>query len=358
MEVDVDRTRFGDSPAGLHERLMRSAEYRLAFADRVFKHLVAPDGALSSENNIARWRKWRDLLDKPIVAESVRWGDYRRDVHPFSDGAFALYTRESHWLPEMDRIEKVYFPRRNEILLRQLRAAGLYPAIDPPAFNQPGAQTAPPFQITMTARKGMIYYTTNGPDPRQSGTSAPAPDANLYSTPIQLAADTYVRARVLDGRIWSAINDATFTTKPLEVPLRITQIMYNPPNDAPEYLQLMNPGPAPLDVSQFRFAGIEFIFSDAILQPGEKVYLTSTETKSDSISPVSGIFRGSLNNSGERLTILNRRGQVVTSVEYDDENGWPKAADGSGAYLEMIDPFGNPNDAKNWRATSGSASNQ
>ena len=357
MEVDVDRTRFGDSPVGLHEKLMRSAEYRLAFADRVFKHMIAPGGALGSEQNIALWRKWRDLLDKPIVAESVRWGDYRRDVHPFSDGEFVLYTRESHWLPEMDRIENVYFTKRNEVVLRQLRAAGLYPAVDPPAFNQDGGRIVAPFQVAMTARKGKIYYTTNGTDPRQSGTSAPAADAKLYSRPIQLLDDTYIRARVVDGGTWSAINEATFTTRPLGVPLRITQIMYNPPADAPEYIQLMNLGPAPLDVSQFRVQGIDFIFSDAILQPGEKVYLTSTE-KLPSMNPVLAVFGGSLNNGGERLTILDRRGRAVVSVEYDDENGWAKEADGSGSYLEMIDPFGNADDVKNWRASSGSASKQ
>ena len=358
LDVDQDRTRFGDTPAGIHEKLVRSADYRLAFADRVFKHLVAPGGALSSERNIARWKKWRELLDKPIVAESVRWGDYRRDVHPFSDGAFTLYTRESHWLPEMDRIENEYFPKRSEIMLKHLRAAGLYPTIDPPVFNPSSGQIVPSLLLTMSARKGKIYYTTNGSDPRQSGTSAPAPDAKVYSAPIQLAIDTHFRARVLDGRTWSALNEATFTTRPPGSALRITQIMYNPPDNGPEYVQLMNLGPSPVDVSQFRFGGVDFIFPDAILQPGEKVYIASAGTKSHSIARVLGLFDGNLNNAGERLTIMNRRGEVVTSVEYDDENGWPKEADGGGSCLEVVDPFGNPNDAKNWRASSGSASKQ
>jgi hypothetical protein len=76
-------------------------------------------------SNIARWQKWRAILDKPIVAESVRWGDYRRDVHRFNDGRFVLYTRERHWLPENDRITKSYLVKRNAIVLRQLREAGL-----------------------------------------------------------------------------------------------------------------------------------------------------------------------------------------------------------------------------------------
>jgi hypothetical protein len=91
-------------PSGLHTKLVDYAQYRLDFADRVHMHMVAPDGALTPAANIARWAKWMAVMDKPIVAESVRWGDYRRDVHPWQNGTFQLYTREEHWLAESNRI--------------------------------------------------------------------------------------------------------------------------------------------------------------------------------------------------------------------------------------------------------------
>src|SRR5258705_460228 len=52
---------------------------------------------------------------------------------------------------------------------------------------------------------------------------------------------------------------------------------------------------------------------------------------------VAGYFADSLNNGGERLAILDSAGNTVTSVNYDDDNGWPAGADGAGASLEIID---------------------
>jgi hypothetical protein len=49
-----------DCPAGLHTNLIKSAEYRLLFADRIYKHLFN-NGALTPEQNIARWQKLQIL---------------------------------------------------------------------------------------------------------------------------------------------------------------------------------------------------------------------------------------------------------------------------------------------------------
>jgi hypothetical protein len=208
LEVDVDRVNYPDGPSGLHAKLVRNAEYRLAFADHVFKHMIAPGGALTPAENIVRWRNWAALLDKPIVAESMRWGDYRRDVHPAFDGRYVLYTRESHWLPEIERVANSYLMRRNGIVLRQLRRAGLYPLVEPPVFNQQGGQIAAGFKLKMEAPQGKIYYTTNGADPRRSGTGEIVPEAIAYEgAPIALGGTVHLKARVRNGDKWSALNE-------------------------------------------------------------------------------------------------------------------------------------------------------
>jgi hypothetical protein len=132
LDENINRLKSGGSdwggfPSDLHTRLMANAEYRRAFAERVRLHLLTPGGALTMEANIARWKKWQALLDQPIVAESARWGDYRRDVHRFQSGTFALYTRENQWLAENRRVVDSYFVHRGPIVATQLRAAGLYP---------------------------------------------------------------------------------------------------------------------------------------------------------------------------------------------------------------------------------------
>jgi hypothetical protein len=66
-------------------------------------------------------------LDLAIIAESARWGDYRRDVHPYKTGPYERYTRNEHWRPEIDRLLNDYFPKRTGVAVEQFRSAGLYP---------------------------------------------------------------------------------------------------------------------------------------------------------------------------------------------------------------------------------------
>ncbi len=68
--------------------------------------------------------------------------------------------------------------------------------------------------------------------------------------------------------------------------------------------------------------------------------------------PVNGLFEGQLANQGETISLIDARGNVLTSVTYNDENGWPVSADGRGDLLELVNPGGDPNDPKNWRAAS------
>jgi len=114
------------SPARLFQKLRENAEFRRQFAERVQRHFSG-NGVLTPTAAAARFRKWADQLDTAIVAESARWGDYRRDVHPYKVGPYALYTRDDHWRPEVQRLLKGYFPKRTAAVLQQFRAAGLIP---------------------------------------------------------------------------------------------------------------------------------------------------------------------------------------------------------------------------------------
>jgi len=57
------------------------------------------------------------------------------------------------------------------------------------------------------------------------------------------------------------VTEASFEVASLGVPLRITEIMYNPPGGSlHEFIELQNVGTTPLDVSGFYFEGISFTF--------------------------------------------------------------------------------------------------
>jgi CotH kinase protein/Chitobiase/beta-hexosaminidase C-terminal domain len=104
-------------PFRMMEELKGNAEFREAFAARVKKHLFG-DGALTPAACADRWRQRAKEVDLAIIAESARWGYYRRNP-PF--------TRDQDWAAEQQRLLKEYFPQRTEIVLQQLQAAGLYP---------------------------------------------------------------------------------------------------------------------------------------------------------------------------------------------------------------------------------------
>ena len=355
--VSFNRVSNTDVPSGLHTSLINSPEYRLAFADRVHKHLFN-NGALSANANIPRWLKHAAQLDFAVIAESARWGDYRRDVHPYSSAPYEFYTRDAFWLPEVNRLVNDYFPQRGDIVLQQLKNAGLYPNVTAPSFNRHGGPVAAGFLLTISAPAGTVYYTTNGVDPRMYGSGTVSSDAFVYTGSIRLDSSLLIKARVLSSGAWSALNEASFTVGQLGLPLRITEINYNPIGGDPyEFIEMQNLGTLPVDASQFSLQGVGYIFPDgSMIAPGAVLVLgSSANTNAFALRypsvPVFSTFSGNLSNGGERLALLDRNGQTVAAVHYDDEGGWPLAADGGGYSLEIIDPWGDPNAPANWRAS-------
>ncbi len=344
-------------PSGLHTKLATNTQYRIDFADCVHRHFFN-DGALMPTNTIGRWMTRAKQVDQPIILESARWGDYRRDVHVYQTAPYELYTRNNQWLTEQNRLINSYFPARTAIVLAQLRAQFLYPNNTAPTFNQHGGRVPAGFALTMSATNS-IYFTTNGIDPRVYGTGALSPAAQAYTGPISIGQAMVVKARMLSGTNWSALNEAAFVVGSLTPALRITEIMYNPVGgDAFEYLELQNTGPTILDLGGYSFTNINFTFPVGFsLNAGQRIVLgNNSVTNSFAIRypgvSVAGWFGGSLANGGETIAIRDTLNRIIFSVSYEDEFGWPTSPDGGGYSLEMIDPNGDPDDPANWRASN------
>ena len=80
-----------------------------------------------------------------------------------------------------------------------------------------------------------------------------------------------VKARSLEhGTNWSALSEAQFDVGTLGVPIRITEINYNPPGgNGYEFIELQNVGAVAVDLSGMYFEGITFTFlTGTMLQPG------------------------------------------------------------------------------------------
>jgi hypothetical protein len=158
-------------PSGLFQRLAQNADFRRLVADRAQLHCFN-DGVLTPAANEARWMKRAGQIELAVIAESARWGDYRRDVHPYQEqGPFDLYDKE-YWLDEQAYLLEEYFPNRTNTLINQLRATGLFPDVQAPVFQlngEPAARTTiePGDVLSMSSATGSIYYTTDGTDPLQ-----------------------------------------------------------------------------------------------------------------------------------------------------------------------------------------------
>jgi hypothetical protein len=187
-----------------------SPEFRLRFADRVHRHLFN-SGALTTASAKARWDARVGEIDNAIVAESARWGDHRENL--VNSGQ--PYRREVEWLGHLAWMNANYWPQINGVALQRFRGAGLYPSLQAPAINQFGGWYLPGFSASLSHPNGtgIIKYTLDGTDPRLWGGSQ-NPAALTYSAPIALTGTQTVKARVLNGTVWSALLETTFIPHP------------------------------------------------------------------------------------------------------------------------------------------------
>ncbi|MCB1125439.1 MAG: CotH kinase family protein, partial [Verrucomicrobiae bacterium] len=270
--VSENRTGVGDSNtcAELYSLLRQNAEFRLLFADRAHRHFfnggpyyvnpAAPawDPAHPENNRPAALYNRRVAeIDTALVAESARWGDNQRPDEP--------YTRDVEYVDTLRELNETYFPQRSAIVLEQLRTASLYPRVVAPVFSQHGGRVNAGFRLALSAPAGALWYTTDGSDPRVAGSGDVAPSATEYTAPLPaFAGDTLVKARVLADGAWSALTEATFQLAGPALRLLPTELMYHASGGGEyEFLEMVNLGAWPLDLSAFSFNGIDYVFPPA-----------------------------------------------------------------------------------------------
>lgn len=238
----------GDDIPGIWHSLRVNIDFMALFADRVY-HQCFNDGSLTNDNARARWSATNDRIREAVICESARWGDVKDSEsvrYSFyvkdADGTYPRYTRDDHWDPAVQAKDAMMARNVGQFIVA-LRAQGYYPPIDPPVFRIGGSEIDRT-RLTVAAGSmldlvnpnsggaGSILYTTDGSDPRLPGgaVGAAATDAG-DSGSVAIYATTFVKARVKDGSVWSALREGTFFVEQDLSPLRITEVMYNPPTE-------------------------------------------------------------------------------------------------------------------------------
>ncbi len=354
------------SPARVYDRLRSWPEFRRQFGDRVHKHLFN-DGVLTPSNNVARLLAQAEIIRDATIGESARWGDARETGVPAGQiGTGKTFTRDEWWQPEIDKLATNFFQKLTADNVARFRAGNLYPTISAPTFSQFGGGVPAEFNLTLSHANagGIIYFTTDGTDPRIYGSGAIAGTAQSYSSPITINAPTLVRTRVLSGGVWSALCEATFYPPQDLSRLVLTELMYHPPEnglidgDEYEFIELKNTGTNILNLSGLKLSGVNFTFpGGTTLASGAFFVLVRNPGAFSGKYPglaINGVYTGRLDNSGEQFKITHALGQTILAVSYNDNVPWPAAADGHGFSIVPKNPglTQAPDKGDAWRAST------
>jgi len=346
----------------LHERLTENAEYRMQFADRVYKHLYN-DGVLTVENALEKLEKRVQQIDKAIIAESARWGDQK--THP--------PMARSHWLANVEQV-RGWILQRTPTVISQIRAHDWYPDIHPPELSQAGGQVQAADTISMSQISGKAYYTLDGSDPRLPGGAIRSTSVE-YTTPFTLPnSQTTLKVRSLQNGEWSPLRENAFIVGAQPATpetLAISEIHYNPssPTSAElaqipelessdfEFIEVTNVGTEPINLMDARFFdGVTLTFPDLTLDPSARTLVVNNRAafvlRYGNTHSIAGEYEGSLRNSGEIIILQDQAGNTAAYVDYKDGGDWPGRADGKGSSMEIVDVSASAEDPGNWRSSS------
>lgn len=223
----------------------QNSEFMQLFADRVYKHCFN-SGALTDAASRARWALINSFINTAIIAESARWGD------ALNDGI--TRTRDTHWTPEVNRVDGLM--NGNVVrFINALQEQGYYPTVTAPAFNQEGGSVATGFQLLITNPNpsGTVYYSIDGSDPK-TAEGAVGPGATAYTTPVTIASNLTVKARIQRDGVWSSLHEVSFTVSGLITGLYINEFMASntkKPDENDEFddwIEIYNATSQPIDI--------------------------------------------------------------------------------------------------------------
>lgn len=136
----------------------------------------------------------------------------------------------------------------------------------------------------------------------------------------------------------------------------INEINYNGPvkTNPTEYVELTNPGDAPVDLSGASFTnGIAYTFpSGTTLAPGAYILVAASPAAIQSTFGVTalGPWTGSLSNSGEDLVLKDALGNKLDETNYGVGFPWPIVGDGPS--IQLINPNFDNGLGGNWRSAT------
>jgi len=142
-------------PGNICSALKGHEEFRILMADRAQKHFFN-DGMLTRDRIQADLTELGYSVERTIIPECARWNEWD------GSGSYTPDTFQQH----LDWVKYDIANERTNVVIEQMRSAGMFPSIDAPTFSKHGGEIAPTEPLSMTAPAGVIWYTIDGEDPR------------------------------------------------------------------------------------------------------------------------------------------------------------------------------------------------
>jgi hypothetical protein len=145
-------------PANMFPALIRHEEFKIRLADRAQKHFFN-DGMLTPARVQADFTELTNRIERTVIPEYARWSKEGKLEHG------ATFTPDT-LQQSVDWIKFDWGDIRTDMVVQQMRDAGIFPNIDAPTFSRHGGEIAPTEPLSMTAPAEAIWYTIDGADPR------------------------------------------------------------------------------------------------------------------------------------------------------------------------------------------------
>jgi hypothetical protein len=142
--------------------------------------------------------------------------------------------------------------------------------------------------------------------------------------------------------------------------ITISEINYksDKSRNAEDWIELWNYGQSSVDLSQWILQGEKFnefymIPNGTVVGPDKRIVLArNTEMFKEiypEVNPL-GPFVFRLSGKGQNIRLYDKSNTLFQEIWYRDTLPWPKSPDGHGKTLELLDPYGDYNDGRNWIA--------
>ncbi len=144
----------------------------------------------------------------------------------------------------------------------------------------------------------------------------------------------------------------------------INEINYNSSDDhdSGDWIELFNPGESSIDLTDWVVRDDNndhsyILPNETILNSQAYLIISNDLSKFQEFYstdiPISGPFDFGLSGGGDEVRIFNDIGELVDSVQYDDNEPWPIDPDGEGPTLELINPNLENDVPQSWASSEG-----